>query len=117
MPIGRASKGPRVIACGVLDRVSPRGYADNEKNQQQNRVGQVYATDYTLLLDDGARIFVRVWERDGESSALDSAQIGDFVAVWAEAVTGNRGDELQYDAPVTPGDLDRINSALAVATK
>lgn len=105
MAIGR-SKGPRVIAVGEVSRVQ----------EKVSKAGEIYANDVTLEVGGGASIFVRIWDRD--SAALSSVRIGQTWAAWAE-VTSSReyGDSLNFEAHVTPGDLDQINSALAAPAK
>lgn len=107
MAIGR-SKGPRVIAVGTVERVVEK---------TSTKTGEVYAHDVTLDVGQGAQVFVRVWDRDAVT-ALATVRVGAIWAVWAEVV-GSReyGDSLNYESPVTPDDLDRINSGLLAEAK
>lgn len=119
MALGKAGKGPRVIASGTLVKVTPRTYADNEKNREQQRVGTVYATDYTLQLDDGAQVFVRAWDREEGPSEIElAARVGQLLTVWVEIVKGDTrfGDSFEFDGLVTPDYLDLIHSSQLVAS-
>lgn len=117
MAIGRSSKGPQVIACGIVRRVTPRAYQDSEKNRDAGRVGEVYAYDATLE-HDGTEVFVRAWDGRG-SSVVESLKVGQVAAIWSEVVKGDPrfGDSLEFVALVSPDDLDRIHSGMAAAAK
>lgn len=101
--IGRSGNGPRVIAFGVVERI--------RELPPRKDTGEIWASDVTLSVGDGAVVFVR-FRQPANDADLAALVVGEPAAIWGESRSGSRGEELWFDSFVTPDDIDRLNTAV-----